>query len=117
MSSPSARNHNPGNVRWSEFAKTRGAIEAPGNMAHWESNIQGLASMLTLLSFPSYRVLSLKNAINRYAPSADHNDPSRYSGFVSHRSGVDEGRRLDSLDPFEILRVIEAMIKFEGWEE
>jgi hypothetical protein len=117
MSSQSARNHNPGNIRWSEFAHIRGAFAAPGNMAKWGSDIEGLAAMVTLLSYPSYRVLTLKNAINRYAPSADHNDPGRYSGFVAHRAGVEETRRIDSLNPFEILRVVEAMIKFEGWEE
>jgi hypothetical protein len=85
-------------------------------MAKFGCDIAGLSAMITLLSLPSYRSLSLKDAINRYAPSADHNDPGRYSGFVAHRAGVEEIRRLDSLDPFEILRVIEAMIKFEGWE-
>lgn len=116
MTSMSARNHNPGNLRWSKFSRVRGAVEAPGNMAQWGSTIEGLSVMLALLSFPSYRVLSLKDAINRYAPTVDHNNPDRYVGFVAHRSGVEETRRLDSLDPFEILRVVEAMIKFEGWE-
>jgi hypothetical protein len=46
---------------------------------------------------------------------ADNNEPDKYARYVAQRAMVSPGDKVGDLDPFELLRVIEAMIKFEGW--
>jgi hypothetical protein len=71
--------------------------------------------MLDLLAAGSYRNLSLSDAIARYAPSGDNNKPREYAAYVAHRAGVPLEMKLAEMDPFQFLRVVEAMIRFEGW--
>lgn len=120
MSSRSFRNKNPGNIRWGRFAESRGAVaEGPENnrMAKWPTVIQGLAAMVSLLSVKAYRDLSLLDAIKRYAPSGDNNRPREYAAYVAQRAGVSQEAIIGEMDPFQLLRVIEAMIRFEGWSQ
>ena len=71
--------------------------------------------MIGLLSVKSYRELSLMDAIKRYAPSGDNNRPKEYADYVAQRAGVSSGTVIGEMDPFQLLRVVEAMIRFEGW--
>ena len=117
MASRSYKNNNCGNIRWGSWAESRGAVDDGDGYAKWETPIQGLAAMISLLGVKSYRDLSMEDAIARYAPSTDNNRPREYADYVSHRAGVFITDKIGSLDPFEILRVVEAMIRFEGWKE
>ena len=114
MPSRSFRNNNPGNLRFSPFTKKRGAVEADG-YSRFPTPIQGTACILDLLAARSYRNLTLAGAINRYAPSDDNNIPREYADYVASRSGIAPDRVLSTLSPFEALRLLEAMIRFEGW--
>lgn len=113
--SKSFRNNNPGNLRWGLFAQRHGAIEA-GGFAKFKTAAQGLAAMVDLLTSPPYRVLTVRGIIDRYAPSEDNNRPHEYAGYILERSKVDPGKTLAEMDPFEIIKVVEAMIRFEGWK-
>lgn len=115
MASRSCKNNNPGNIRFGPFAEKRGAINSDG-YAKWATPIQGLAAMVDLLAGESYRGLMLVEAINRYAPRADHNQPQEYVGYICQRAAVSPGIVMGQMDPFQILRVVEAMIRFEGWK-
>jgi hypothetical protein len=115
MPSRSFRNNNCGNIRWSAFAERYGAVEVDGEMAHFPTVVQGLAAMVALLATTGYRHLSLLDAISRYAPSSDNNHPREYATYVAHRAGVTLETKLSEMDPFQLLRVVEAMIRFEGW--
>ena len=71
--------------------------------------------MVSLLAGGSYRDLMLVEAINRYAPHADNNQPHEYLGYICQRAGVSPGDVIGQMDPFQLLKVVEAMIRFEGW--
>lgn len=115
MPSRSFRNNNPGNIRWSEFSERYGGVEVDGEMAHFPTVAQGLAAMVALLASRNYRNLTLLEAITRYAPSSDNNQPREYATYVAHRAGVSIDTRISEMDPFQLLRVFEAMTRFEGW--
>jgi hypothetical protein len=116
VASRSFKNNNPGNIRWGSWAESRGAVNADG-YAKWGTPIQGLSAMVALLSIKSYRDLTIREAIQRYAPAADHNSPQEYSDYVLHRSWVPEDVKIGQMDPFQLIRVVEAMIRFEGWQK
>lgn len=116
MPSRSFRNNNPGNIRFGKFAAVRGAVDDGEGYARWTVAIRGTAAMLELLALPSYRDLTLLEAITRYAPAADRNKPREYAAYVAHRAGVSQDMKLADMDPFQVLRVVEAMVRFEGWK-
>lgn len=118
MPSRSYRNNNPGNIRWGSFAESRGAVaEGPPNnqMAKWPTVVQGLAAMVSLLGVGAYRELTIPQMVERYAPSKDNNRPREYADYVIQRSGVRRGDLISEMDPFQLLKVVEAMIRFEHW--
>jgi hypothetical protein len=116
MPSRSFKNSNPGNIRYGKFAKDRGAVDDGDGYAKWEMPVQGLAAMIGLLSVKSYRDLTLLEAIKRYAPSSDNNRPQEYADFVAQRAGVPQTMKIGDMDPFQLLRVVEGMIRWEGWK-
>jgi hypothetical protein len=116
MPSKSFENRNPGNLRSGSFAESRGAIDDGHGYAKWPTVIQGLAAMVSLLGVKSYRDLSLADAIKRYAPANDNNRPQEYADYVAQRAGVAQTQKIGDMDPFQLLRVVEAMIRFEGWK-
>ena len=116
MSSRSFRNHNPGNLRYSPFTSMRGAEDDGEHYAKWSLTIQGLAALLDLLAARPYRDMNIRDAINRFAPVGDNNDPDKYIDFICRRSGIDQLAGIEDLDPFEILRLLEAIVVFEGWK-
>jgi hypothetical protein len=115
MASRSCKNCNPGNIRFGKFAQVRGAVDDGDGYAKWTTPVQGLAAMVDLLAVKGYRELTLAEAINRYAPKGDNNQPHEYAGYVAQRSGVSLSDTIGDLGPFQLLRVLEAMIRFEGW--
>ena len=117
MPSRSCRNKNPGNLRYGPFAESRGAKDDGDGYAKWDTPIQGLSAMVALLSVKSYRELTVPEAIERYAPRGDHNSPSEYADYVIQRSWVSRTDKIGDLDPFQLLRVVESMVRFEGWKQ
>lgn len=116
MPSRSYRNNNPGNIRFGKFSQGYGAIDDGGGYAKFPTVNQGLAAMVDLLAVKSYRTLTLEAAIARYAPAEDQNKPREYAAHVAAAAMVSISQRLDGMDPFQILDVIRAMIRFEGWK-
>lgn len=116
MPSRSFKNNNPGNVRFGSFAQGYGAIDDGEGYAKFPTAIQGTAAMVDLLAVKNYRTLTLADAIKRYAPAADNNKPREYAAYVAQRAGVTVETRLADMDPFQVLKVIEAMVRFEGWK-
>lgn len=117
MPSRSFRNNNPGNIRFGPFCKSRGASDDGEGYAKFQTPIQGTAAMLALLASETYRELALADAIARYAPSGDNNKPREYAGYVAQRAGIPSTVHLKELDPFQVLKMAEAMIRFEGWKK
>lgn len=115
MPSKSYRNNNPGNIRFGQFTQNHGAINDGTRFAKFASPIQGTAAMLDLLAGGSYRNLSVRDALHRYAPKSE-NDTDAYLQYICDKAAIEPGLMLTELDPFEVLGMLRAMIQFEGWK-
>jgi hypothetical protein len=116
MSSRSFRNHNPGNLRYGDFARAHGATgHDDHNLAIFATSAQGFLAMVSLLSGATYAALTLKDAIARYAPSGDSNQPDKYALFVSQQTGMTPETILGQMSCPQLAAVAWAMAMFEGW--
>jgi hypothetical protein len=114
------RNLNPGNLKYGNFARSFGALgRGWGNHAIFPSYEAGAYAQEMLLfgNQSAYHNLSIIQAIARYAPSADGNQPRRYANFVAERAGVSVNTVLSQLGPVHRQRMLDAMRTFEGFRE
>lgn len=81
------RNHNPGNIEYGKFAVMHGAIGTDGRFAIFENNFQGFAALEALLKSAAYFKLTIKQAIERYAPASE-NDTTKYIENVCAWTGA-----------------------------
>lgn len=111
------RNNNPGNIRNGKFTNAHGAFKNKSNrgFAIFPSHAVGFAALLALLKTDSYRPLNVADAMKRYAPSEDSNDPVAYARTVSKMTGLDVGKTLGSLTDGELEKFAKAIQKVEGW--
>lgn len=113
------RYNNPGNLKYGPFAKSKGAIGAgDGGHSVFPNLDIGKEAMRQLIfgSERGYNKMTLENAIAKYAPTSDGNDPDTYANYVSSRSGVSKSRVLNTLSPTEQYKVLEIMMVMEGFK-
>lgn len=81
-----ARNNNPGNIEYGEFAKNMGAIGSDGRFAIFDKAEDGFDAMRVLL-LRNYRGLTLEAAIHKWAPPVE-NESNLYVRNVSQWTGI-----------------------------
>ncbi len=104
------RNTNPGAIR-----SGHGAIGRAGGFAVYASESDGMRAIKHLLRSQSYNNLTIIDAIKRYAPAADGNNPVRYANTISRQTGLDINRTISSLNDTELESVVNVIRKIEGW--
>lgn len=109
------RNNNPGNIVDSSFARENGAIGSNGKFAIFPEEETGMRAIIKLLRSNKYNNLSIKDAIHKYAPAADNNNPARYTQKVANLTGLSPEKIIKNLDDNEIRNVANAIRKIEGW--
>ena len=109
------RNMNPGAIRQSPFARRMGAIGSAGGFAVFPSETVGMNALINLLKSDSYKELTVYNAIHKYAPFCDNNDPVRYQRHLHEQTGIDTNRKLCDLSDEEITKIAGCIKKLEGW--
>ena len=104
------KNNNPGNIRYNP--KIRGVIgRSKDGFSIFANRYSGLAAMRRLLiNYIDRGYNTISKIINRYAPAADNNQPIKYIGFVSGKTGISPDRRLVAAD---LERIIPVMVKME----
>ncbi len=110
------RNNNPGNIEGkSGWASNHGSIGHDGRFAVFNSMEDGYKAQRDLLhDGVNYRDLSMNEAIHRYAPKADHNDPVKYVAYIKKNAGLDPNKKMKDMTPDEMERMTKTMSKFEG---
>ncbi|MBI3687193.1 MAG: hypothetical protein HY241_07610 [Actinobacteria bacterium] len=117
--SVSWRGRNPGNIRHGDHF---GAL--PGMTVHAGVNGQfavfpdeqtGMTAIRQVLH--NYGHVTIDQAMNRYAPAADHNNPTVYAASVARQIGVPPGSYVDSLDSQQMDSFAQAIRRVEGWRE
>lgn len=109
------RNNNPGNIRKSKTAYSFGAIGETDKWAVFPDEETGLNAVVKLLQSKSYRDLSIKAAINKWAPSSDGNNPENYARKVSRMTGLPADAKINTLNDSELRKVANAIKTVEGW--
>ena len=107
------RNNNPGAIR---STTKYGAIGSAGGFAVFPDEETGMRAIVSLLRSKYYNNLSVKDAIHKWAPSSDNNNPESYARHVSQLTGIDAQRTINSLNDHEIQNVANAIRKIEGWK-
>lgn len=92
------RNNNPGNLEDGAFTRSQpGYLPGGGRFAAFSTLEQGRAAREKLMfESPSYKDLTLEQAITRYAPPHE-NDTSRYISELAKAGGVSAQTRMGSI--------------------
>jgi hypothetical protein len=113
------RNLNPGNLKFGDFAKSKGAIgSGTGGHAVFPTLESGQAAQKALLFSVDrgYNKLSIQEAIAKYAPVSDGNKPRQYARYIAGQLNVSLDTKLRELSESKKNKMIEAMKSYEGYE-
>lgn len=109
------RNNNPGNLEYGNFAKSLGAVGSDGRFAVFPSYEAGRQAKEQLIfSSPSYRDLTLEQAISRYAPPNENNTRS-YINQVAAAAGVPASTPMSQIPQSVRGNMLNAMERVEGF--
>lgn len=114
------RYNNPGNLKYGPFAKQHGAIgSADGGHSVFPNLSVGKNAMKSLLfgNDRGYNKLTLDDAIHKYAPSSDGNDPNTYVNYIVRNTKISKNVRLNTLSSEQQDRMIDVMIIMEGYKQ
>jgi len=90
------RNFNPGDIESGRFAAAHGAIGSDGRFAKFASADDGFTAMKALFQAPGYRGLTVRAALNRWAPPVENN-VSAYVANVCKWVGCEPDDIIDGL--------------------
>ena len=114
--SRSWRNNNPGNLQYTPFSLRHGAIGSDGTFAIFPDETTGQKAREALLSGESYADKPIIEAIKKYAPAENKNDPARYAKRVGSAAGVDvEKQKMADLTDEQKKKLLDTMKSEEGW--
>lgn len=106
------RNNNPGNIRHtSRFyfgGDDRNSVYESFTNPSW-----GYAAMFDLLN-RLYSGLTIRQAIEKWAPESDGNNPDKYVAYVEKRTKLNADEYTINVDDRSIILVAEAMSRLEG---
>ncbi len=109
------RNSNPGNIRYTDFAKRVGAIGSAGGFAVFPNEEIGLYAIEALLRTNTYSKLTVAGAISKYAPPSENNT-SGYQRKIEKMTGISINKPMADLTDDEMQRVVRAIKTIEGWK-
>lgn len=108
------RNTNPGNIRYSDLARSMGAIGQAGGFAVFPTEQNGMNAIKALLRSKNYVNLTVEAAIGRYAPPVENNTAA-YNRKIRKLTGLDLNRKISDLSDAELDRMANAIRVIEGW--
>ena len=109
------RNNNEGNLRPGSLSSSRIGVDKK-NFAVFATPEDGHnAKKYLLFSSSSYKDLTLKDAIKKYAPASDNNNPDSYANFIM-RNGKVENKAMCKYSSDEQERIMSSMKIQEGYK-
>lgn len=109
------RNNNEGNLRPGALSSSRIGVDKK-NFAVFATPEDGHnAKKYLLFSSSSYKDLTLKNAIKKYAPASDNNNPDSYANFIMRNAKV-ENKAMCKYTADEQDRIMSSMKIQEGYK-
>lgn len=113
--SPAWRNNNPGNIRKAIAAHDSSVIGTTEEWAVYPDEETGLEAITRLLRSKNYRNLTVKDAIHRWAPWSDGNNPENYTKRVSKMTGLNANAKIADLNDKDLKQIARAIQQVEGW--
>ena len=115
--SRSWRNSNPGNIKFGAFARSMGATHADEKgFAVFPDYATGRKAQEKLLfESKAYSGLTIGEAIRKWAPASDGNDPAGYAAQMAKAAGATVNTPMASLTPDQRKRFLDAQQAKEGW--
>lgn len=113
------RCNNPGNLKYGIFAEKYNAIGKDyGGHAVFPTIDHGtLAHYMLLFGEKSvYYNMTLISAINRYAPTSDGNDPSKYANFLSKKLNLPITIKIKDIPLEKRSMLVFVMHEYEGFK-
>ena len=102
--SRSFRNHSPGNLRYTTYVKSLGAVgRDKDNFAIFADDADGMFALKTFCLdsakdiLAKYHNCTILSFCQSYAPSFDNNKPDAYASHLALKVGVDVNRKLKEL--------------------
>lgn len=114
------RNNNPGNIRISNNAwKGKKANNTDGDFEQFDSMAYGYRAMFKLIKtyYNKYGLTTPRQILQKYAPSADNNDPEQYAQIVSEALGITLDTQLNLNDENQMVGLAQAITMVENGGE
>lgn len=110
------RNNNEGNLRPGSLSSNRIGVDKK-NFAIFATPEDGrLAKKKLLFRSDAYKKYTLTEAIKKYAPESDGNNPKKYAAFILKKAKIDD-KLMGKYESDEQTRIMEAMKIQEGYKE
>jgi hypothetical protein len=117
--SVSWRARNPGNIRqggnYGAISGVHASTPQNGNFAVFPDEQTGMVAITQVLQH--YGHVTVADAMSRYAPAADNNDPAAYAASVARGMGVTTGTYVDTLNQGQLTTFAQEIRRVEGWRE
>lgn len=109
------RNNNPGNIRKSG-SNWKGKIGNDGAFEVFDTPTNGIRAMMKLLLTyaATYKLVTVKEIVSRWAPTADGNNVPGYVTVVNKQGGLPAGAILDLSDKATMFKLVRGMIAKEN---
>jgi hypothetical protein len=107
------RNNNPGNIEAGRYANSMGAIGTDGRFAVFGNRVRGTMAQTGLVFGKNYSNLTLRQAIEKYAPSFENNSAA-YAAAVAAAAGVSLDTKMKDIPPEKRSAVVKGMQAVEG---
>lgn len=112
------RHNNPGNLIFTKFSRDHGAItKGLRNLSifptFWHGDIA--QRQLVFGTQREYHKMSIADAIAKYAPEYDNNDPVKYADFLAKQIGVPKTNILNDMNDVQKSLMIASMQRYEGF--
>ncbi len=108
------RTNNPGAMRISDFAIRNGAIGEHRGMAVFANRESGRAAQIALLKTSTYQNRTLADAMKRYAPREDGNNPDSYAAYLARAIGVPLHTYLRDMTDAQLAKMADGIERKEG---
>lgn len=109
-----ARNNNPGNIRFGDFARAQGATgQDERGFAVFPDQSSGEKAQHNLLNGDAYKNMTLSQMVSKWAPNTDKNNPAQYARSIKQMTGLDMDKTYAELTPDEQKRFRDAQTRIE----
>jgi hypothetical protein len=114
------RTNNPGNLKNGSFSRMMGSI-GQDHIGHavFPTVEHGIQAQYVLLfrEDGAYYNLTLRDALRRYAPTGDNNDPDKYQRYITSKTGIPHDQKLKTLTHEKRLELMKHMQTYEGYKK